>query len=95
LISDSGELAMKCSCCNSNSVSRLNVAGRSVQVLGLPTLFERFYQKGISPEELLNVVRVYNAIPKEFEAEYRQAVTRAFAEYRPNDRGDRSITLGG
>ncbi len=86
---------VRCSCCSSNSFSRLNVAGRSVQVLGLPTLLERFYQKGISPEELLNAVRVYNAIPKEFEAEYRQAVMQAFAEYRVSIRGNSSITLGG
>ncbi len=83
---------MSCSCCSGNAISRLDIAGRSIQVLGLPALFERFHKQGASPDELLKAVRVYNAIPVELEAEYRQAVIRAFAEYRPNAGRDSPIT---
>jgi hypothetical protein len=86
---------VRCSCCSSNSFSRLNVAGKSVQLLGLSAVFERFHDRGAGSDELFRAVRVYNAIPKQLEAEYRQAVMRAFAEYCLDERGDRSITLGG
>lgn len=86
---------VRCSCCSSDSLSRLNVAGRSVQVLGLPALLQRFHEEGACPDELFDALRVFNAIPKEFEAEYRHAVMRAFAEYRPSVRGTSSITQGG
>ncbi len=86
---------MECSCCSSNSLSRLKVAGKSVQLLGLPALFERFHGKAAGSDELFQAVRVYNAIPKPLEAEYRQAVMRAFAEYCLDERGDCSITPGG
>ncbi len=86
---------VRCSCCSSNSPSRLTVAGRPVQVLGLPAVFERFRDKGSCTDELFNAIRVYNEIPKELEVEYRQAVMRAFAEYRLNGQAIGSITLGG
>lgn len=86
---------VKCRCCSSNSLSRLDVAGRSVQVLGLPALFERFRGMGSCSGELFDAVRLYNAIPRQLEAEYRQAVMRAFAEYRSYDPGNSSLKQGG
>lgn len=76
---------MRCSCCSSNSISRLTVAGRPVQLLGLATLLAQYHDQATCPEELFRALRVYNAIPKNMEAEYRQAVMRAFAQYRPSD----------
>ncbi len=83
---------MRCSCCSSNSVSRLTVAGRPVQLLGLAALLARYQHQATGPEELFRALRVYNTIPRNLEAEYRQAVMRAFAEYSPSAEGNSPTT---
>ncbi len=72
---------IRCSCCSSRSVSRLVVAGKPVQLLGLPALLAQYHDNGSCPEQLYNTLRVYNSIPKGLEAAYRQAVLRALADY--------------
>ncbi len=60
---------------------RLNVAGRSVEVVALPQLMEQFHAQHKSPGELFQAVKIYNAIPAESEFAYREAVLRAYAEF--------------
>jgi len=72
-----------CSCGSGIPVTRLNIAGKDVEVVALPLIFEQFYGDGKSPDELFTMVKVYNAIPPELEPAYREATQRAFAEYVP------------
>ncbi len=83
---------VRCSCCSSKAVSRLEVAGRQVQALGLPALLARYRNAGGCPDQLYKTLRVYNSIPGELDAEYRQAVMRALAAYRSAVDGDSPVT---
>jgi uncharacterized metal-binding protein len=72
-----------CSCGSGIPVTRLNIAGKTVEVAALTLIFEQFRSEGRSPDELLDAVKVYNAIPGELEAAYREAILRAYAEPVP------------
>jgi uncharacterized metal-binding protein len=73
-----------CSCGSGIPVTRLKIAGKTVEVVALPLIFEQFRSDGRSPDEMLDAVKVYNAIPGELEAAYREAILRAYAEPVPS-----------
>lgn len=73
-----------CSCGSGIPVTRLQIAGKTVEVVALPLIFEQFRSDGRSPDELLDAVKVYNAIPAELEAAYHEAILRAYAEPAPS-----------
>ena len=60
---------------------RLNIAGKTVEVVALPLIFEQFRKNGKSPEQVFDAVKVYNAIPAELEPAYREAILRAYAAF--------------
>ncbi|HEX9076748.1 MAG TPA: putative zinc-binding protein [Anaerolineae bacterium] len=70
-----------CSCGSGVPVTRLAIAGQSVEVVALPLIFEQAKQANQSPEQIFEAVKVYNAIPAELELAYREAVQRAYAEF--------------
>ncbi len=78
---ESEAVTATCSCGSGIPVMRFNVAGKNVQVIALPLIFEESRNDGKSPDELFDAVKVYNAIPPELEAAYREAILRAYAEY--------------
>ncbi len=85
-VTESEAVTATCSCGSGIPVTRLNIAGKSVELVALSLLFEEFGKDGKSPDELFNAVRVYNAIPAELESVYREAVLRAYAEYVPAEK---------
>lgn len=72
-----------CSCGSGIPATRLQIGGKSVEVVALPLIFEQFRSECRPPGELLDAVKVYNAIPSELEAAYREAILRAYAELAP------------
>ncbi len=72
-----------CSCGSGIPVMQLIIAGKNVEMIALPLIFEQFCNAGKSPEELFDAVKIYNAIPPELEVAYREAVLRAYAAYVP------------
>jgi len=72
-----------CSCGSGIPVMRLMIAGKEREIVALPLIFEQFRRDGQRPDDLFDMVKIYNAIPKELEAEYRAAILRAYAEYAP------------
>ncbi len=70
-----------CSCGSGIPVLRLKIAGKTVEVVALPLIFEQFRDDGKSPDELLDAVKVYNSIPAELEAAYREAILQSFAVF--------------
>ncbi len=70
-----------CSCGSGVPVTRLTIAGTSVEVVALPLIFEQAKQAGQSPEQLFEAVKVYNAIPAELESAYRAAIQIAYDEF--------------
>ncbi len=73
--------AALCNCGSGIPVMHLTIAGRSVQVVALPLLFESFRAEGRPAAELMESVKVYNSVPGEIEREYADAVRDAFAAY--------------
>ncbi len=70
-----------CGCGSGIPVMRLEIAGKQIEVVALPLIFEQFREESRSPDELLEVVKIYNSIPAELETEYRDAILRAYGEY--------------
>lgn len=73
-----------CACGSGIPVAKVSVNGRKVELIALPTIFDQFRQEGKPPtdgvaEELMNVVRIYNAVPPDEEAAIREAVLREYA----------------
>lgn len=75
-----GETAT-CSCGSGVPVTRLNIAGNSVEVVALPLIFEQFRSERRSPDGLLDAVKIYNAISAELESAYRVAVLSAYSTF--------------
>jgi uncharacterized metal-binding protein len=79
--SAAGTPPVACSCGSGLSVMPLKIAGRWVEVLALPAIFEEFFQSGGRGDEaglrdLLARVAVYNEIPAGEEAAWREALGR-------------------
>jgi uncharacterized metal-binding protein len=75
-----------CSCGSGVPVMTLDIAGRRVEALALPLIFDRFRQSGKAPGpdttvELMETVRLYNSIPADEWSFWTEAITLAYAAY--------------
>ncbi len=75
-----------CSCGSGVAVTKLVVNGRSVELVALPLIFRHFRQTGRGQDEqslrdLFETVKIYNSVPAEAEAGYREAVRREYAAF--------------
>jgi uncharacterized metal-binding protein len=75
-----------CACGSGIPVAKISVNGRQVELIALPAIFEQFREQGRPPadgttNELMNMVRIYNAIPADDEPAIRQAVLREYDAY--------------
>lgn len=80
-----------CSCGSGLSVVPLEIAGRRVEVLALPAIFEEFFGSGGRGDEaglrdLLARVAVYNEIPAGEEAAWREALGREVEARVPKEK---------
>jgi len=66
-------------------MTRLKIAGKTVEVVALPLILKQFHDDGKSPHELFDAVKIYNSIPAELETAYREAILRAYAEQVPSE----------
>jgi len=78
--------ATTCACGSGIPVTVLEIAGRGVEVLALPLIFDMFCQAGKIPGtgtgfELMETVRLYNCIPKDELAAWQEVIEREYAEY--------------
>lgn len=75
-----------CSCGSGIPVTALEIAGRRVEVLVLPLIFDMFRQSGKAPSssttvELMDTVRLYNSIPDDEQAFWNKVIEREYAAY--------------
>jgi uncharacterized metal-binding protein len=75
-----------CSCGSGIPVQKVNVAGQAVTLIALPAIFQQFREQGKAPgddvtHELLNLVKVYNPVPVEQEANYLSALAREYTAF--------------
>ena len=83
---DSEEREVACSCGSGVAVTKLLIDGQTVELVALPLIFRHFRERGRGQDEtalreLFETVKIYNAVPPEAEASYREAVLREYAGY--------------
>ena len=75
-----------CACGSAIPVQKVDVDGRTVSLVALPLIFERFHQAGKAPgadvaQELLGMVRVYNDVPVGTDEAYLAALAHEYAAF--------------
>jgi DGC domain len=80
-VAESEVVTASCSCGSGIPVMRLNVAGKSVELVALPLIFEESRKDDKSSEQVFEAVKVYNSIPAELEPAYREAILNAYAAF--------------
>ena len=75
-----------CSCASGIPVQAINVAGREVTLVALPLIFQQMHAAGKLPgeasaAELMEMVRIYNPLPAQEEADYSKAILAEYAAY--------------
>ncbi len=75
-----------CSCGSGIPVQKVNINGQVVTLVALPAIFQQFREAGKLPHdtmarELLDAVKVYNAVPVEQEAGYLSMLEHEYATY--------------
>jgi hypothetical protein len=80
------EVQATCACGSGIPIQIVMIAGKSVTLVGLPLLLQRLVDDGKPPsqasvQELLDLVKIYNPIPKDEEEAYRLALQHEYAAY--------------
>lgn len=75
-----------CSCGSGIPVQKVNIDGQVVTLIALPAMFQQFRDQGKLPgdgvtRELLDMVKIYNAVPAEQEANYLSALEREYTAF--------------
>ncbi len=75
-----------CSCGSGIPVQKVKVDGQIVTLIALPAIFQQFHEAGKLPNdvvthELLDAVRIYNAVPAEQEASYLNVLEQEYAAF--------------
>lgn len=75
-----------CSCGSGIPIQKITIAGRPVTLVGLPLIFQQFYENGKLPsdtilKELLDTVKIYNPVPVGEEETYALAICRAYKAF--------------
>lgn len=78
---ESEAVTATCSCGSGVPVTRVNIAGKEIEIVALPMIFEQSRQTNKTFDELFSAVQVYNAIPVGLELLYREAIEREYAAY--------------
>jgi hypothetical protein len=76
--------AAPCSCVSGIDITVLEIAGRSVEVLALPLIFDKFRMSGKTSgcgAELMETVRLYNSIPDNEQESWEKVIEREYAAY--------------
>jgi uncharacterized metal-binding protein len=80
------EREVACSCGSGVAVTKLLIDGKTVELVALPLIFRHLHDRGVGQHEegareLFETVKIYNAVPPEAEASYREALLREYAAF--------------
>ena len=75
-----------CSCGSGIPVQKVDIDGQVVTLIALPAMFQQFRDQGKLPgdgvtRELLDMVKIYNAVPAEQEASYLSVLEQEYAVF--------------
>ncbi len=81
-----GSAVATCSCGSGIPVQTVSLADEKVTLIALPVIFQQFYEQGKAPSqvvarELLEMVKIYNAVPAEQEASYLSLLEREYTAF--------------
>ena len=81
----------QCACSSPAPGGSITVRGAKVTIAGLPFIFDQCVERSIPADDsgctaLLEVVKIYHAIPPEKETEYRRALLAAYQNFRSGTR---------
>jgi hypothetical protein len=81
---DEGPIEATCACGSGIPVQKVNIDGESITLIALPAIFQQFRDQGKAPgsgvtRELLDMVKIYNAVPAEQEASYLSVLEQEYA----------------
>ena len=80
------EIVATCSCGSGIPIQKVMVNGQEMTLVALPLIFQNFFQEGKAPGnkvagEIMETVRIYNAIDLAVEAAIETAILEAYAIY--------------
>src|SRR4030042_6975613 len=80
--STSEPIIASCACGTGIPIQKVIIAGGEVSLVGLPLIFQQFYEAGKNPneanmDELMDTIKIYNPIPAIEEIAYRDGVRKA------------------
>jgi uncharacterized metal-binding protein len=75
-----------CSCGSGIPVQTVDIDGQAVTLIALPVIFQQFREQGKAPNdsvtrEMLDMVKIYNAVPVEQEARYLSTLDREYTAF--------------
>ncbi len=76
-----------CSCGSGVPVTRLEMDGRTVELLALPLIFTALHEAGIladdpaTADKLMQTVKIYNEVPAMAESRYREVILREYKDF--------------
>jgi len=75
-----------CSCGSGIPVQKVDINGQVVTLIALPAIFQQFREQGKAPgnivtREMLDMVKIYNTVPVEQEANYLSALEREYTAF--------------
>jgi uncharacterized metal-binding protein len=75
-----------CSCGSGIPIQTVDIDGQAVTLIALPAIFQQFSEQDKTPatdvaRELLDMVKIYNAVPVEQAASYLNVLDREYAAY--------------
>ncbi len=80
------EAVATCSCGSGIPIQKVQVNGKEISLVALPLIFQNLFQQGRIPgndmaDEVLEMVKIYNEINPEIEADVKGVVMEAYAGY--------------
>lgn len=84
-------VAVGCSCGSKIPVKVLPIAGRSAEVIALPLIFSKLREahpvmSEAAAQELMEIVKSFNDVPKEAEASWREVIVPEYAAFCERER---------
>jgi hypothetical protein len=75
-----------CACGSGIPIQEVIIDGKEVTLVGLPLIFQQFYEAGKNPseanvDELMDTIKIYNPIPADEDNAYRNGVRSAYRNY--------------
>lgn len=75
-----------CACGSGIPIQQVIIAGKEIAIAGLPLILQQFIEAGKFPDEanldeLMETIKIYNHLPSDEEANYREGIKKAYSDF--------------